>query len=80
MDRELPRAPQRDDKFIVTATKGFGKTLLLKAKRVGLQASGAGVCLPENSLLDKPIGDKIFSTDDDRALRQVAPTTGARSG
>jgi hypothetical protein len=24
-------APQRGDKFIVVATKGFGKTLLLKA-------------------------------------------------
>src|SRR5438034_3610070 len=26
--------PDRDDKFIVIATKGFGKTLLLKAKRI----------------------------------------------
>lgn len=53
----------RDEKFIVTATKGFGKTLLLKAKRVVYQQSKSTVCLPENSLLDKPIGDKIFSAE-----------------
>jgi class 3 adenylate cyclase len=54
-------APSRGDKFIVVATKGFGKTLLLKAKRVALQERA--VCLPEDSLLDKPVGDKIFSAD-----------------
>jgi len=27
----------RDDKFIVIGTKGFGKTLLLKAKRIQYQ-------------------------------------------
>src|SRR4029453_19298104 len=54
-------APQRGDKFIVVATKGFGKTLLLKAKRVALQ--DRAVCLPQDSLLDKPVGDKIFSAD-----------------
>jgi hypothetical protein len=33
--------PDRDDKFIVIATKGFGKTLLLKAKgRVPPQGRG----------------------------------------
>lgn len=53
----------RDDKFIVTATKGFGKTLLLKGKRVGLQKSKSTLCLPESSLLDKPVGDKIFSAE-----------------
>src|SRR5215471_16096351 len=42
--------PDRDDKFIVIATKGFGKTLLLKAKRILY-------------LLDKPIGDKIFGRE-----------------
>ena len=56
-------APARDEKFIVIGTKGFGKTLLLKAKRVVYQQSKSTVCLPENSLLDKPIGDKIFSAD-----------------
>ncbi|HKA28362.1 MAG TPA: hypothetical protein VKH82_03230, partial [Candidatus Binatia bacterium] len=54
-------SPQRSDKFIVVATKGFGKTLLLKAKRVALQERA--VCLPQGSLLDKPVGDKIFSGD-----------------
>ena len=53
----------RDDKFIVIATKGFGKTLLLKAKRILYQREGHGVCLPSNNLLDKPIGDKIFSRE-----------------
>lgn len=53
----------RDERFVVTGTKGFGKTLLLKAKRVVYQQSKSTVCLPENSLLDKPIGDKIFSTE-----------------
>jgi class 3 adenylate cyclase len=54
-------SPQRSDKFVVVATKGFGKTLLLKAKRVALQERA--VCLPQDSLLDKPVGDKIFSSD-----------------
>jgi len=54
-------SPQRSDKFVVVATKGFGKTLLLKAKRVALQERA--VCLPQDSLLDKPVGDKIFSAD-----------------
>jgi hypothetical protein len=59
----------RDEKFIVTGTKGFGKTLLLKAKRVVYQQSKNIICLPENSLLDKPIGDKIFSSGRQRASR-----------
>ncbi len=54
-------APHRGDKFIVVATKGFGKTLLLKAKRIALK--DRAVCLPRDSLLDKPVGDKIFSAD-----------------
>ena len=53
----------RDEKFIVTATKGFGKTLLLKAKRVQYQTAGGVLCLPENHLLDKPVGDKVFSSE-----------------
>ena len=55
--------PERDDKFIVIGTKGFGKTLLLKAKRVLYQREGRAVCLPFNNLLDKPIGDKIFGRE-----------------
>ena len=43
----------RDDKFIVVATKGFGKTLLLKAKRILYQRDGRATCLPAGNLLDK---------------------------
>src|SRR5262249_40935972 len=53
----------RDDKFIVIGTKGFGKTLLLKAKRILYQREGRATCLPTGTLLDKPIGDKIFSRE-----------------
>ncbi len=56
-------APDREDKFIVIGTKGFGKTLLLKAKRILYQRAGQSVCLPSGNLLDKPIGDKIFSRE-----------------
>ncbi len=52
-----------DDKFIVIGTKGFGKTLLLKAKRILYQREGRATCLPVGVLLDKPIGDKIFSRE-----------------
>ena len=55
--------PDRDDKFIVIGTKGFGKTLLLKAKRVLDQRAGNATCLPAGNLLDKPIGDKIFGRE-----------------
>ena len=53
----------RDDKFVVIGTKGFGKTLLLKAKRILYQREGRATCLPIGALLDKPIGDKIFSRE-----------------
>src|SRR6476659_5813641 len=53
----------RDDKFIVIGTKGFGKTLLLKAKRILYQQEKRAACLPAGSLLDKPIGDKIFGAE-----------------
>ena len=55
--------PDRDDKFIVIATKGFGKTLLLKAKRILYQRDARAGCLPTGTLLDKPIGDKIFGRE-----------------
>ena len=55
--------PGRDDKFIVIGTKGFGKTLLLKAKRILHQREGQATCLPSGNLLDKPIGDKIFGRE-----------------
>src|SRR5580765_7752182 len=53
----------RDDKFIVIGTKGFGKTLLLKAKRILYQRDGRAACLPTGTLLDKPIGDKVFGKE-----------------
>ena len=56
-------AADRDDKFIVIGTKGFGKTLLLKAKRILYQRAGQFTCLPNGNLLDKPIGDKIFGRE-----------------
>ena len=55
--------PDREDKFIVIGTKGFGKTLLLKAKRILYQRAGQSICLPNGNLLDKPIGDKIFGRE-----------------
>ena len=55
--------PDRDDKFIVIGTKGFGKTLLLKAKRILYQREARAACLPSGNLLDKPIGDKIFGSE-----------------
>ena len=54
---------ERDDKFIVIGTKGFGKTLLLKAKRILYQRKTRAMCLPTSNLLDKPIGDKVFSKE-----------------
>jgi len=53
----------RDDKFVVIGTKGFGKTLLLKAKRILYQRDNRAACLPVGNLLDKPIGDKIFGKE-----------------
>ena len=53
----------RDDKFIVIGTKGFGKTLLLKAKRILYQRDSRAICLPDGNLLDKPIGDKVFAQE-----------------
>jgi class 3 adenylate cyclase len=54
---------ERDDKFVVIGTKGFGKTLLLKAKRILYQRKTQAICLPISNLLDKPIGDKILSKE-----------------
>src|SRR5258705_838306 len=53
----------RDDKFIVIGTKGFGKTLLLKAKRILYQRDGRPASLQTGTLLDKPIGDKVFGKE-----------------
>jgi len=49
------------NKFFVLGTKGLGKTLLLKARRLADQERM--LCLPRNSLIDKPIGEHVFSTE-----------------
>ncbi len=36
--------------------------LLLKAKRISY-GDGTAICIPENGLLDKPIGDKVSKAD-----------------
>lgn len=55
---------ERGSKFFVIATKGFGKTFILKAKRIMLQKERKEIqCVPENSLLDKPAGETIFSAE-----------------
>jgi len=52
--------------FLVVATKGFGKTLLLRAKRQQLEAQDTGILIiPDNTMLDKPLGSgPIFSHQD----------------
>src|SRR6516162_1963713 len=67
---------KRSDQFIITATKGFGKTLLLKAKRISY-GHGASTCIPDNSLLDKPIGDKVFNAGMIALSTANRPTTGS---
>jgi class 3 adenylate cyclase len=70
--------PGRDDKFIVIGTKGFGKTLLLKAKRILYQREAQAICLPSGNLLDKPIGDKIFGRES-IAFFSVSPLPWAKA-
>src|SRR4029453_15199909 len=62
----------RDDKFIVVGPKGFGKTLLLKAKRIRYQETGRQ-CIPQHALLDKPVGDKVFSRQLIRLYEDIDP-------
>jgi len=64
----------RDDKFIVVGPKGFGKTLLLKAKRIRYQQTGRQ-CIPQHALLDKPVGDKVFSRQLLRFYDDIEPWT-----
>jgi hypothetical protein len=48
----------RDDKFIVLGTKGFGKTLLLKAKRILHQRKTRSVCLPRG-VVNEQAGGRV---------------------
>jgi class 3 adenylate cyclase len=49
------------NKFFVLGTKGLGKTLLLKARRLAEQERM--LCLPRNTLIDKPIGDQVMGSE-----------------
>ncbi len=49
------------NKFFVLGTKGLGKTLLLKARRLADQERM--LCLPRNTLIDKPIGNQVFGSE-----------------
>lgn len=53
---------ERESQFFVVATKGFGKTFLLKAKRMQFQDFRGYQCIPEGELLDKPIGATNYNT------------------
>ena len=64
--------PGRDDKFIVIGTKGFGKTLLLKAKRVLYQREGQAVCLPQRQPARQADRRQDLQPRGDRPLRRVA--------
>jgi hypothetical protein len=59
-------APDSTSRFLVVATKGFGKTLLLRTKRLRLEGARQGIhLLPENSLTDKAFGlANVFSKQD----------------
>lgn len=56
----------RDTKFLVSAPKGFGKTLLIQTKRLLIQQNRRGtLLLPEQSLVDRPSGRlRILSQDE----------------
>jgi len=56
------------NELLVVGPKGCGKTLLLKTKRIAVSGSGVS-CLPENALVDKPIGTpRIFSKQDTASI------------
>ena len=59
-------APDGTSRFLLVATKGYGKTLLLRAKRLRLESQREGMHLmPENALTDRPFGSaKVFSQND----------------
>jgi hypothetical protein len=65
-------APDSNSRFLVVATKGFGKTLLLRAKRLRMEAARQGIhYLPENSLTDKPLSlANVFSKQDVKRIKE----------
>jgi class 3 adenylate cyclase len=58
--------PDATSRYLLVATKGYGKTLLLRAKRDRLDRDRESCHLmPENQLTDKPMGDvQVFSVKD----------------
>ncbi len=66
--------PDPTSRFLLVATKGYGKTLLLRAKRDRLEREREGYHLmPENTLTDNPMGNvQVFSVKDvDRIKRDA---------
>jgi hypothetical protein len=51
----------RDDKFIVIGTKGFGKTLLLKAKRISISARGGPYVFPRGPFLTSRLAIRFLA-------------------
>lgn len=47
--------PNNRSRFLVVAPKGYGKTLLLKGRRLAHQGSAVRV-LPDNALVERPVG------------------------
>ncbi|HEY5867331.1 MAG TPA: hypothetical protein VI542_17550 [Candidatus Tectomicrobia bacterium] len=59
-------APENTSRLFLVGTKGFGKTLLLLAKRLRFERARSSFhLLPENDLVDKPVGQvRIFARPD----------------
>ena len=64
--------PDRDDKFIVIGTKGFGKTLLLKAKRILYQRAGPRDLPAERQPARQADRRQDLQPRIDRVLRRLA--------
>lgn len=65
-------APEGTPRFLLVATKGCGKTLLLVEKRLRMERERSGrQLLPENHLLDRPSGKvKVFSRAEVRTVSE----------
>ena len=70
----------RDEKFIVIGTKGFGKTLLLKAKRILHQRKTRALCLPEQQPARQADRRQDLQQATDGDLRGARPLPGRRCG
>ncbi len=65
-------APEGTPRFLLVATKGCGKTLLLMEKRMRMERERTGrQLLPESHLLDRPSGKvKVFSKAEIRTVAE----------